>query len=836
MTIYFTHPVYLWMLLLLLPVICTHYRSLVDYSRFQKNIILMTRMIIVFFVVIAIAGLTIERPSTKKETIFLMDESRSIDDSAKQFGYDYIQRVMKFDQTRQYKTLYFSETVRNEKRADSDDLNGETNMERVLFSAISGIKHDVSAQLVLLSDGNETQGNAFTAALQSEIPITTVPLPENSRPEVQIYDISAPSSVRKGEPFCVNVSVRSNIETSGNLSLFRNGHRTEIQSISLVPGQKTFSFDLDGDESKKLDIKASVEVDKDTIVDNNSNFISVPTEGNPTILMIDKNPESIHEFVKAMKGQGIHVDVRPQEGFPNELGELEKYDAVIFSNIPADALSLAQMEMIHNYVEYSGGGFMMFGGENAFGLGGYYKTPLSEIFPVESDFEKEKEMPGLAIGLVLDRSGSMEGEKLSLTKDAAKGVVELLSSKDYISLIAFDTVPHKIVPLQNTTTPSSIHQMIGTITSEGGTNIYTALDEACQELQRADAKFKHIILLTDGHSTPGDYDSIIKRIVARNITISTVGMGDCDRFLLEKLARDGHGRFYACTDPRSVPQIFARETTMADRSALSENPFFPVPKSILPLLKNIPMKNIPPLLGNVIVRPKKSSEIHLETESGDPLLVSWRYGLGISLAFTSDVNGRWSAEWLDWPEYSRFWSQILRYTMRKSSTGHSELQTISKNGIITVSLEARNVYDEFINNAEVELTVIDSSQNNFSMKMDYISPGKYAASFPGKKQENYLLEAVLKNKGEKMIHIGRTYKSEMNHELDVLPVNEAYLKRIAEISGGQFKPAPEDIYKNVQMPQVRMLMPLGPFLLLLALLIFVLDVYLRRINLKFGIK
>ncbi len=831
MSIHFTHPIYLWGFLTLLPMIFAHYKSLVEYSRTQKNFMLLFRMMVVTLLVMAMAGLTIARPSAKKKIVFLVDESRSVGASSEQVGDNYIRRVRGADKRIECETLYFSENVRKAGTNPLPRSNNGTNMEGALFSAISGCPHDVSSHIVLLSDGNETRGNTLNAAMHCGMPVSTVPFPASEHPEVQICGLSVPATVRKGEPFRVNVSVGANIETAGKLSLFRNGHRIETQTISLAADQKKFAFELNGDASNEMEIKATVEAEQDTMIENNSCSVSVLTEGNPAVLMIDKNPDSVREFVKAMSEQGIRVEVRSTDGLPKELSELTKFDALIFSDVSADVLTFGQMDTIRTYVEYSGGGFMMLGGANAFGLGGYDKTPLSDVLPVESRFEKEKEMPGLAICLVIDRSGSMEGEKLALTKDAAKGVVELLSAKDYISLIAFDTIPHKIVALQNVTTPSSIRQMIGTITSEGGTNIYGALNEACQELQRANAKFKHIILLTDGHSTPGDYDTTVRQIIDKNITVSTVGMGECDRFLLEKLAKDGQGRFYACNDPSAVPQIFARETTMADRSSLSEEPFFPVPEAVLPLLKNIPLENIPSLLGNVIVRPKKSSEIHLVTESGDPLLASWRYGLGIALAFTSDVNGRWSAEWLEWPEFARFWAQVLRFTMRKRSSENAELQLVSRDGMITASLEARNTFGEFLNDAAVALTVIDSSRTKTSLTMKRVAPGKYMTSFPGKKQEKYFLEAVLKNRAGETVHVGRTYLTEVNHELDINPVNRSLLKRIAMVSGGLFDPGPELLIRSAQFPPVWERISAGPLFLLLALLTFVLDVYLRRINL-----
>ncbi len=122
----------------------------------------------------------------------------------------------------------------------------------------------------------------------------------------------------------------------------------------------------------------------------------------------------------------IEVDVRPPRGMPDSLADLQNYELLMLSNVPATALTQRQMEVARTYVQDLGGGLIMLGGDQSFGLGGYYKTVLEEILPVRSDFEKEKEKPSLAMVLVIDKSGSMGGEKIEMAKEAAKGAVELL--------------------------------------------------------------------------------------------------------------------------------------------------------------------------------------------------------------------------------------------------------------------------------------------------------------------------------------------------------------------------------------------------------------------------
>ena len=123
---------------------------------------------------------------------------------------------------------------------------------------------------------------------------------------------------------------------------------------------------------------------------------------------------------------------------------------------------------------------------------------------------------------------------------------------------------------------------------------------------------------------------------------------------------------YLTDDPANIPQIFAKETVTASKSAIDEQPFMPQVVRTTQALADLDLETAPFLLGYVMTRPKPTSEVILATEKGDPLLVWWRYGLGMTVAFTSDAKARWAAEWLTWPGYSKFWAQVVRHAMRKS--------------------------------------------------------------------------------------------------------------------------------------------------------------------------
>ncbi len=209
------------------------------------------------------------------------------------------------------------------------------------------------------------------------------------------------------------------------------------------------------------------------------------------------------------------------------------------------------MEVARTYVQDLGGGLIMLGGDQSFGLGGYYKTTLEEILPVRSDFEKEKEKPSLAMMLVIDKSGSMGGEKIEMAKEAARAAVELLGPSDKVGVLAFEGENFWVSELHPCTDKGFVLDRIAGLEAGGGTVMAPAMEEAHEALRGAVAKLKHVIILTDGISAPGDFEGIAQAMAADRITVSTVAMGgDADQQLLEEIARIGNGRYLRRRRPR----------------------------------------------------------------------------------------------------------------------------------------------------------------------------------------------------------------------------------------------------------------------------------------------
>jgi hypothetical protein len=326
--------------------------------------------------------------------------------------------------------------------------------------------------------------------------------------------------------------------------------------------------------------------------------------------------------------------------------------------------------------------------------------------------------------------------------------------------------------------------------------------------------------------------SNIARLLSR-MTVSTVAVGEgADQELLERIAEIGGGRYYFCDDPNAVPQIFAKETVEASKSAINELPFIPQVVRPTAVLSGVDIENAPFLLGYIVTRPKPTSEFILASESGEPVLSWWRYGLGMSVAFTSDISPRWSSEWLSWPGFGPFWAQVIRHAMRKSSA-EGAFVTVERQGRrARVVLDAVDPLGRFINSAETGLSLIGPDLETERLSLRQTAPGRYETEFDVTDRGAYLMELQQKTAtGDVRMRQNRALVVGYPDELRLRPTNETLLQEIADATGGRYNPTIEDLFAPSERTVQRRL-ALWPYLLMAALGLFVVDVFLRRIDLS----
>ncbi|MDR2644115.1 MAG: VWA domain-containing protein [Planctomycetaceae bacterium] len=832
-----------------------------------KYIRYIVRFVIVLLFIFIFAGLSVKCMVSDRHVIFLVDESRSIDAESQKFIYNYLQDLFAANKRFTYTLVYFAREpklagtvndfvrhklnlvqIQDQKNIEIDsDWSSETDIASAIELAevlcgilpnlvqIAGnttadnlILSDCNYEIVLISDGNETVGNAIETSAYCPIPISTVPVPASSLPEISVTNFNIPTELKSGETFNIDLTIYSNQSSEAVVSIFCNEFKIYSETKKLYAGENNFRLQQITSDDRIQEFSVRVESDNDTKKENNYSRKIAIVKDQPRILMIDSGPEVLFDFVAAMSEQGLKIEVRPAEGIPKTMDGFLQFDSVIISNIPATAFSLQQMKLLRDYVYEFGGGLIMLGGENSFGQGGYYKTVIEDILPVRCNFDDEKEKPAIAISLVIDRSGSMSGDKIMIAQKAAKNAVDLLSSNDFISIIAYDAIPHVIVPSQKVTSQSAIHTAINSLISGGGTNIYSALQESYEQLNWLNVQSKHVILLTDGKSESGNFEELLKRITAGGITVTIISIGDADDELLRQITELGNGRFYRAENLNSVPQIFANETMLSGKSAIREIPFAPIVVTKNDILNGISIDRIPLLLGFVRTKSKPASKIILTTETGEPLLNWQHYGIGIAAAFTSDVKNHWAAEWLVWNDFTKFWSQLIRFTMKQQKSDNSVIDCKFVDGRIEVVVDVTDSAERFIDAASGILTIITPDLSKQKITFEQIASGRYKAIFRTKFRGNYQLQIRLQSKEQQTLlqhscGIVIDYADELRNN----KVNSELLRNIAELTGGNFNPDPADIFLKKNKSAFK-IVSLRPYLFVTIILLFLLDLFWRR--------
>ena len=693
------------------------------------------------------------------------------------------------------------EAWREELGIEETDIEAATRLARGLLPA------EVRGRMVLASDGNANQGDLLGEVAElgaAGFAVHTRPLPHADEPEVIADTLLVPAEVQIRRPFDVEVTVNANRDTRAQVRVYRNKYLISDEEVELTVGDNLVQLaNLVLDEGFH-EFEAHVIPADDTVLENNVARGAVRVAGRPKVLLIERNELEARYLEEALAAEEIQVEVRPPTGVPSDMGDLLNYDVLVLSDVPATAMSLAQMEMIKRYVRELGGGLVMLGGEQSFGLGGYYRTPVEDALPVKMPIRKNVEKPNIGLVLVIDKSGSMQGTKMELAKEAAIASAEVLKPSDRFGVIAFDSLHEWICRLTDAADLETINSYIARLFAGGGTNIYPALYEGYQELLDADTKLRHIIVLSDGHTQGSGYHELVSHIAADEITLSTVGIGEsCDRQLLGDMAQWGGGEFYFTTDFNSIPQILTRETLRASKSMLVEEPFLAQPGGQVEALKGVDLDSMPFLLGYVATQPKELATVGLLTEYGDPLLATWNYGLGRSAAFTSDAKARWAGDWIGWEYFSKFWGQLVRSVM---STGtHHDLRTRGRvtveAGLAKVSVDVRGRRGEFRDDAPPEVSILEADGEALGLDVTHVAPGLYQAEFPIERYGDFYHLLMVQRRadqvvGLKSLAVTESYSPEFRGTVP----DEGLLQLVAAETGGAYRPGPGEVWGFDEAP------------------------------------
>lgn len=827
--------------------------SLTDLSLAQQLVQATLRSLVIAGLAFALARPSWVTDTNKVATVVLVDVSDSISDKQLAAARTYVDDLEKTEGSGNLQLITFAEKPLVARKHDGQPLSASvtrhagagagTDTQAAMQLAYGIYPDGYLPRMVIISDGNQTQGDLAVESYRAKelgVKVSWHTFDQDKTSEVRVVGVTVPDDLKVGQPYDVTAEVWSTEAQTVTLSLqqdeFPNGLEPQ-KTVDLREGKNLIKFKSDAKHAGSTTYRLRLaKVEHDTEKQNNEAVMTAPVKGKPNVLYVEggilREPGSAGYLQRALEHENIDVTVRGPAGIPSNPKELEKYDLVLVSDVPAHLMGAGQMAALDNYVKVMGGGLIMAGGEDSFGSGGYERTMIENMMPVRFDSEKIKEQPDIALVLVLDRSGSMQGPKLEAAKESARVTAEVLSPNDYLSVVAFDSEAQVYVRPQRASNRMRISAEISRLQSGGGTNIYPGLKEAYDILQGINAKVKHVILMTDGEAPSDGIEELVHDMQSSRITVSCVGVQGADRNLLGNIADWGNGRLYMVEDIGALPKIFMKETQEAQRSQLVEDLVHARVAKKVEAIEGTNVEAAPALHGYVTTKPKPTSETILISDLGEPLLARWRYGAGTSVAWTSDVKNRWSVDWIRWAGYPKFWAQVIRSSMRRKVYDSYDLYAKVADGRAQVTVDAIDAGDKFVNELDTDLEVIDPATNKVTetVPMAQTAAGRYTADFKIQKYGSYLLKAVHKRDGKTVAEsLGSVALSYPLEYLRTTPDLEP-MKHAAQVSGGHDQAQPAQVW-DPGKEKVSYTQDLWPWVLLGVVGLFLLDLYAKRVRL-----
>ncbi|MBI1735973.1 MAG: VWA domain-containing protein, partial [Candidatus Rokubacteria bacterium] len=453
------------------------------------------------------------------------------------------------------------------------------------------------------------------------------------------------------------------------------------------------------------------------------------------------------------------------------------------------------------------------------------------------EVKQKVEIPSLAVVLSIDRSGSMAMStdekitKLDLAKEAAHLVVDLLDDRNEVGVQSWDTEFLWDTGIRGAKDKQAIHHTIATIKAGGGTDGYPALKDAYAQLFERPALLKHVIFLSDGQMTRGDFSGLLRRMAKDKITVSTVAIGkDADVPLMVDIAKWGKGRFYYTEDSQTIPRIFTLETQLASKASLIEQPFKPqLTAAGHEAMQDIDWKAVPPLGGYVATTVKSTAELVLMSHQEDPVLATWRSGLGRSAAFTSDAKAKWGVLWLRWRDFNKFWAQLTRWTLRSGSRSDTVARVERRDEVGEVIVDAIDGKGEFINFLDSQVGVVAPNRERTVIDLEQVGPGRYRGRFPAPQEGVYLVGMAQRRAervvGSQLAGLVVPYAQELRD----LGVDEVLLREMAELTGGSALADPKEVFLKSRR-QSRIAVEIWPWLVGLVALMMIPEIAIRRLG------
>ena len=575
---------------------------------------------------------------------------------------------------------YASEVVEQKPGTETAIYTGSRKLTRsnlAIQNILALAPQDRPSRILAFTDGYSTEPLAEAATKLSRvgIPMDFRLVREETTDDFRVARLHIPVRTQVGEPFVLDVTVRGYTDTEVPLIVKRNGQSLSETTVKIVNGTGRAEFTDRISRTGSYEYSAEIRPEKDAHPGNNRIERWLEVVGGPRVLLVTKYVND--PLAAALRDQDYDVQVVSEPG-SLRVGQLAGARSVVFNNVPAFEVPSEFQDALNFYVREQGGGFMMVGGKQSFGSGGYFQSAIDNLLPISMELKNEHRKLSVAMAVVMDRSGSMAATagggktKMDLANTGAARAVELLGVMDQVCVFAVDSEPYKIVPLIEIKDKKNV--IIGKIrrirSQGGGIYVYTGLKAAWDELKKSTAGTKHVILFSDAADSeePGKYKSLIAEMTKAGCTVSVIGLGtpkDSDAAFLKDVAKLGKGRCFFTTRPAEIPRLFAQETVTIARSAFITDLVGAKATGKWSEISAKPFTWPAQADGYNLSYAREGATTSLVTtdEYLAPLVSHARRGIGRTAAVSFPLGGKYSEKIRAWPQYGNFIQTLTQWLM-----------------------------------------------------------------------------------------------------------------------------------------------------------------------------
>jgi Mg-chelatase subunit ChlD/uncharacterized membrane protein len=710
-----------------------------------------------------------------------------------------------------------------------------TDIAAAIRLALQTFPKEGTKEIVLLTDGRASQGDLDSALAQAraqDVAVHTIPLGMTNKAEYWVEQLRIPEDVSRDLAFQILVKIGATQKGSGQILLYRGPELIWERSVDLETGINTLDLSDKLLETGSYEYQVVLKPAQDQIATNNQLSATVRAVGGPQILVLGAGSEPNRALRQVLHEAGYQIEERTLQEFTPTSAALTPYRVLILNNLSLKELQPFHLESLRSYVRDLGGGLLVIQGQRA--LADLEDRSIEEILPITYETPQPNQIPGIALVLVLDRSSSMsesagELSKIELLKRAAIKGIEILDPRDYVGAIAFDTEYEWINQLSSAANKEIFYRQIRRLRPGGGTDFYAALVAAFAELEKARTRVKHIMLFTDGKANKEQpYEAFLKRLEEGSVTLSTVAIDtEPDVELLDRLAKAGQGQRYIVRDANELPMISLKEIRRISRLR-----WIPGTNAIQRgKSANLTPESteVPPVEGYVLAYEKPTAETWFSVQrTGDPLLSSWRFGLGQVSVLNTDLEGEGSQRWMSWTHFSTFIAQIMARIYRASNeTGQMALYTRLEGARLEITVDIKND-GQWEQGLHVDGFVSATGKEPKPVTLQQIAPGRWRGFVADLAPGSQVLRVRAREGEQSVGEREKTVTVPYPDELRKIGIDEGALTKIANETGGLYYESPT-FRPHVGVSSVVGYREVWAEILLVALALFLLDLGLRKL-------